>query len=224
MIKSNDDITFNINGQSVVRTHFWKVNSNKIKEKLNEEKYQDSKYDKVREKIKQYEEKNKDRNIDIPLDKLIEEYIEMLADDRISVIKSNDSITFNISGQSVVRTYFWNVNSNKIKEKLNEEKYQEPRYSIVRYKIERASNLRKNKEDIEQLCIRYNIDYKKNKKYVDKIPYKVFEVILNYFIDNNISYIDNKDMLVCDFYMSNIDFKNKYGIGYIDLLNREKRI
>lgn len=148
----------------------------------------------------------------------------MLADDRISVIKSIDEITFNINGQSVVRKQFWPNNSEKIKEKLNEEKYQDSKYDKVRYKIERASNLRKNREDIKQLCIRYNIDYKQNKKYIEKIPYKVFEVILNYFIDNNISYIDNKGMLVSDFYMSNIDFKNKYGIGYIDLSNREKRI
>ncbi len=148
----------------------------------------------------------------------------MLADDRISEIKSNDSITFEINGQKIIRTQFWNFNSKKIKEKLKEEKYKDSKYAIVRLKIERASNLRNNKEDIEKLCNKYNINYKKNKKFIDKIPYKIFETILMYFIDKEISYIDNEGMLVSDFYMSNIDFENKYGIGYIELINKGKRL
>ncbi len=211
-IKSNDSITFEINGQKIIRIQFWNRNSKKIKEKLNEEKYKDSKYAKVKEKIQQYE-------FDY-----ISEYIEMLADDRISEIKSGDSITFEINGQEIIRTKFWSNNSKKIKEKLEEEKYKDSKYAIVRLKIERASNLRNNKEDIEKLCNKYNINYKKNKKFIDKIPYKIFETILMYFIDNNISYIDNEGMLVSDFYMSNIDFENKYGIGYIELINKGKRL
>ena len=219
-IKSNDSVKFIINGQPIIKTQFWSVNSNKIKEKLKEDKYKDSKYDKARVKIKQYEEKN---NKDITSEMIIEEYIKMLADGRISVIKSGDIVTFEINGQQITRKNFWcNANnSTKVKEKLKEEKYKDSRYDIVRLKIERVSNLRKNKEDIEQLCNKYNINYKKNKKYIDKIPYKIFETILTYFIDKNISYIDDNGMLVSDFYMSNIDFENKYGIGYIELINNK---
>lgn len=49
-------------------------------------------------------------------------------------------------------------------------------------------------------------------------------MVLTYFIDNNISYIDSNDMLISDFYMSNKDFENKYGISYQDLISREKRM
>ena len=35
----------------------------------------------------------------------------MLADDRISEIKSGDSITFEINGQKIIRTQFWKINS-----------------------------------------------------------------------------------------------------------------
>ena len=80
-----------------------------------------------------------------------------------------------------------------------------------------------NKTNIEQLCNEYNIDYKKNKKYIDRIPCSLFKSMLNYFIDNNISYVDDKGILISDFYMSSKDFESKYGISIIELLNRERR-
>ena len=63
-----------------------------------------------------------------------------------------------------------------------------------------------------------------NKKYLDRLSYNIFEIVFTYFIDNNISYIDSNGMLISDFYMSNKDFENKYGISYQDLISREKRM
>ena len=68
------------------------------------------------------------------------------------------------------------------------------------------------------------INYKLNKKYLDRLSYNIFEIVLTYFIDNNISYIDSNSMLISDFYMSSKDFENKYGISYQDLISREKRM
>ena len=217
-ITASDNITFNIDGKEVIRKNFWHFNSTKIKEKMKEEKYQTREYEKVRTKITEYEEKNS------LFERLIEEYIEMLNNDEIKEIKTKATTTFNIDGKEVIRTNFWDFNSTKIKAKIQEEKYRTREYDNARYKIDRASNLRKNKESIEKLCNKYNINYKKNKKYIDKLPYKIFESILVYFIDNNIPYMNNDGLLVNDFYMSNKDFETKYGIGYIDLINKGKRL
>ena len=211
-IKSADSVIFNIEGQIIKRVGFWNQNSTKIKEKLNEEKYQSSRYNIVRTKIKIY------------YFDFIEEYIEMLADDRIKDIKKYNPVTFYIDGQEVVKSQFWSNNIEKIIRKLEEEKYKNPRYDIARAKVEAALNIKQNKEQIEQLCIEYGIDYKKNKKYVNKLSYSIFESILKFFKEEKqIPYIDEKGLLISDFYMSNADFKEKYGKSFEDLLSNQKR-
>ena len=216
-IKSRDSVTFNIDGKEVTRIKFWCINKNstKIKEKLKEEKYKDSRYDIVRAKIRRYEYD------------YIEEYIEMLADGRITKIKGNDTVTFNVEGQEITRKMFWksNQNSTKIKQKLQEEKYKDSRYDIARVKVEAALNIKQNKEKIEQLCIEFGIDYKKNKKYLDKLSSSIFEAILKFFKEEKqISYIDENGSLISDFYMSNADFKEAHGKSFEDLLNNQKRM
>ncbi len=211
-IKSTDLVTFNIEGQIIEKTHYWAKNSTKIKEKLQEEKYQKPKYDTVRAKIDIYE-------FDY-----IEEYIEMLADGRITEMKTRDSVTFNIEGQIIEKTHFWGNNSKKIQAKLKEEKYQDSRYDIARAKIEAALNIKQNKEQIEQLCDEHSIDYKKNKKYLDRLSSSIFEAILIFFNkEKPIPYIDEKGLLISDFYMSSKDFKEAHGKSFEDLLSNQKR-
>ena len=41
-------------------------------------------------------------------------------------------------------------------------------------------NIKNNKSNIEQLCNEYNINYKKNKKYVDKLSFSIFSASLKY--------------------------------------------
>ena len=292
-IKSHGDVVFNIDGQEIIRRSFWSSNSNKIKNKLNEDKYKNSRYDIVRKKIKDY---NYAISRDIPLDQLIEEYIEMLTDDRIKEIKSTDSVTFiidnqektrkafwgsnyksillklneekyqssrynivrtkikiyyfdfieeciemlvddrikdikkyipvtfYIDGQEVVKSQFWSHNIEKIIQKLEEEKYQDSRYDIARAKVEAILNIKQNKEKIEQLCDEYSIDYKKNKKYLDRLSYSIFEAILIFFNkEKPIPIIDEKGLLISDFYMSSKDFKEAHGKSFEDLLSNQKR-
>ena len=79
-----------------------------------------------------------------------------------------------------------------------------------------------NKVMLEQLCNEYNINYKKNKKYVDKLSFIIFNALLKYFVDNNINYIDSEGLLISDFYMSSKDFEMKYGISVINLISNQK--
>ena len=85
-------------------------------------------------------------------------------------------------------------------------------------------NIKNNKENIVILCNEYGINYKLNKKYLDRLSYSIFKIVLTYFIYNNIRYIDSNGMLISDFYMSSKDCENKYGISYQDLISKEKRM
>jgi hypothetical protein len=84
-------------------------------------------------------------------------------------------------------------------------------------------NNKNNKSNIEQLCNEYNINYKKNKKFVDKLSSSIFSALLKYFSDNNIPYVDSNGLLISDIFMSSKDFETKYGISIIELVSKEKR-
>ena len=222
-IKGNEPITFNVYGKQVVKSNYWNTNKAKVKLVLGSYyMYEKKEYDIVREKIDKYYEK---RNMPALIsEKILEEYIEMLADDRVKLIDPNGTVIFTIDGEEYSRIQYWNANKARLERKMLEEKYIDSRYDLVRLKMVAAQDKKLNKDNLALICNDYNIDYKLNKKYIDRIPYRIFKSILMYLIDNNINYIDSEGLLISDFYMSSIDFSNKYGISIQELLNKEKRI
>ena len=82
-------------------------------------------------------------------------------------------------------------------------------------------NTRKNKSDIEELCIDNNIDMRKNKCVISHISYIEFKVKLSYLKDKGISIVDN-GILHEIFSMSNINMKTIYGVSLEDLVNMYK--
>ena len=80
---------------------------------------------------------------------------------------------------------------------------------------------KKNKSNIEELCIENNIDIKKNKSIISHISYIEFKVKLSYLKDNNMS-ITNNGILHEIFSMSNINMKAKYNVSLEELVNMYK--
>ena len=67
-----------------------------------------------------------------------------------------------------------------------------------------------NQNEIREVCIANNIDYKKNKKVLDVIPCKVLIAKINYLLEKNIPLTEN-GILHEIFSMSSPNMKVKYG-------------
>jgi hypothetical protein len=75
-----------------------------------------------------------------------------------------------------------------------------------------------NKNNIKELCDEFKINYYLNKKELKYITYKELYAKLKFFKDNNISYLDNDNMLTSNVFLSSISFEEQYGISLKELM------
>ena len=97
---------------------------------------------------------------------------------------------------------------------LSQDKY------ILLNKIGMVWELKKNRNDIRELCNEYNISYTLNKSYLKYTSYKELYCKLMYLIDNNQDYIDINGKLHDIFYMSTNKVQEVYGINLEELITK----
>ena len=72
-------------------------------------------------------------------------------------------------------------------------------------------DIKKNKNEIIEVCEEYNIDYSLNKTILKHISIQEFQSKIKFLKEHNISIVDNKGLLIDIFSMSSLDMKEKYG-------------
>jgi len=101
----------------------------------------------------------------------------------------------------------WLMTQRNNKTKLSEERKE------LLNKIGIIWNIKKNKEEIKNCCLLYNIDYKLNENILKNISLTELESKILYLIDNKIPYLNNEGLLHEIFSMSNLNLEVKYGIN-----------
>ena len=81
-------------------------------------------------------------------------------------------------------------------------------------------NIKKNKEEITNICNLYKIDLKKNKTILDHISIQELLAKIEFLKENNIAIIDNQGILINIFSMSNQDMLKEYNITLEELINK----
>ena len=80
-------------------------------------------------------------------------------------------------------------------------------------------NIKKNKEEINEICVKYNIDTNLNKKTINNISVKELVSKIEYLLSNNMPItIDEKLHEI--FSMSSLNIKAKYGLNLEELVNQ----
>ena len=79
--------------------------------------------------------------------------------------------------------------------------------------------VKKNKQDIINICVDNDIDYVKNKNILNHISKQELQSKIEFFKAYNIRLVDNNGVLIDIFSMSNPDMKEKYGISLEELIS-----
>ena len=90
---------------------------------------------------------------------------------------------------------------------------------ILLYKIGMVWSVRKNKSEINELCIKHNIDIEKNKTILNHISIQELQSKIEFLEVNNIPIVDEDGLLIDIFSMSSYDMKEKYDITLDELIN-----
>ena len=80
-------------------------------------------------------------------------------------------------------------------------------------------NIKKNKEEIDNICIQYNIDKNKNKTILSHISIQELQSKVGFLKTHNMSIVDDDGLLIDIFSMSNPDMKEKYGISLEEVIS-----
>ncbi len=86
-------------------------------------------------------------------------------------------------------------------------------------KIGMVWSIKKNKLEISDLCIKYNINIEKNKNILEHISIQELESKIEFLKAYNVSIADSNGLLIDIFSMSSFDMKDKYGISLEELIN-----
>ena len=86
-------------------------------------------------------------------------------------------------------------------------------------KIGMICGVRKNKQDIINICMNNDIDYDKNKNLLKHISKQELQSKINFLISCNIRLVDNNGGLIDIFDMSSVDIKKKYGVSLEELIS-----
>ena len=132
------------------------------------------------------------------------------------------SITFKTSDG-----YTYDANGENLGSWISAQKtsYRNGKLSEIRRKklelIGMVFEVSKNKQQNEDICMIYDIDYKKYKREIDVIPHKEFVAKINYLKDNAIPFIIN-DKLHPIFFMSSMNMKVRYGLSLEQIITTIK--
>ena len=80
-------------------------------------------------------------------------------------------------------------------------------------------NTKKNKEEIVDVCLIYNIDFDKNKTILEHISIQELQSKIGFLKSQNISLTDETGLLIDIFSMSNRDMKEKYGVRLEEMID-----
>ncbi len=80
-------------------------------------------------------------------------------------------------------------------------------------------NVKKNIEEIENICTQYNIDKDKNKTLLSHISIQELQSKIEFLKEHNISIVDENGLLIDIFSMSSPDMKEKYGISLEEIIS-----
>lgn len=78
-------------------------------------------------------------------------------------------------------------------------------------------NIKKNKEEIDNICTQYNID--KNKYILSHVSIQELQSKIEFLKSHNIPIVDENGLLIDIFSMSSPDMKEKYGISLEEIIN-----
>ena len=130
--------------------------------------------------------------------------------------KTKDGITYDETG---VNIYSWLLSqrASALKNSLTEDQL------LLLTKIGMKWDIKKNKEEINNLCIEYNIDKKKNEIILNHISIQELKGLINFLSCNNLPLQDENGSLNPIFNMSNEERKETYGINFEDLISSISR-
>lgn len=80
-------------------------------------------------------------------------------------------------------------------------------------------NIKKNKEEIDNVCTQYNIDKNKNKYILSHVSIQELQSKIEFLKSHNIPIVDENGLLIDIFSMSSSDMKEKYGISLEKIIN-----
>ncbi len=80
-------------------------------------------------------------------------------------------------------------------------------------------NVKKNTEEINHICMQYNIDKNKNQMVLSHISTQELQAKIEFLKARNMSIVDDNGLLIDIFSMSSPDMKEKYGIVLEDLIS-----
>ena len=80
-------------------------------------------------------------------------------------------------------------------------------------------NVKKNKEQIENICTQYNIDKNKNESLLIYISIQELQSKIEFLKAHNIPIVDENGLLIDIFSMSSPDMKEKYGISLEEIIS-----
>ena len=107
----------------------------------------------------------------------------------------------------------WIGTQRRCFENLSEEQKQ------MLVKIGFVLNIKNNKEEINNICVQYNIDKDKNKTILSHISIQELQSKIEFLKAHNIPIVDENGLLVDIFSMSSPDMKEKYGISLEEIIS-----
>ena len=81
-------------------------------------------------------------------------------------------------------------------------------------------NIRKNDEDITNVCLENNINPEKNKVILSYISVQELQSKIEFLKTHNISIVDENGLLIDIFSMSSPDMKEKYGVSLEEIIDK----
>lgn len=151
----------------------------------------------------------------------IEEYIELLNNYIINVEKYEENIHFR-DGELIAN--FWVKNKRAIDEYLASDIRYMQGYEVAKIKNELGySTQSKSKETLRKsiICEQNFIRYDINREMLELIPSKLFDNLLNFYIERKIPYINVDGTLSSIFLITEKEFKEKYCMDFNDILKEK---
>ena len=91
-------------------------------------------------------------------------------------------------------------------------------HEILLIQIGMVWNIKKNKEEIQNICIQYNIDEEINKIILNHISIQELIAKIEFLKSHNYPIVDENGKLLDIFSMSSINMKEKYGVSLEELI------
>ena len=125
--------------------------------------------------------------------------------------KTNDGFTYEENGN--VSLGIW-IGTQRMKCDLTSER------GRMLNQIGMVWNIRKNDEDITNVCLENNINPEKNKVILSYISVQELQSKIEFLKTHNISIVDENGLLIDIFSMSSPDMKEKYGVSLEEIIDK----